>query len=67
MGVSGPSLLIESTDSTIILIRQFRAVNYSHKVKSPLIVPLMDTPTLPTAEVKVPKLDVPTFHGNIIH
>ena len=41
----------------------------SHKIKSLFAVTPADTPTLPTTEgtgVKLPKLDVPEFDGNII-
>ena len=42
----------------------------SYKIKSLLVVPPADTPTPATTdgtEVKLPKVDVPTFDGNIIH
>ena len=48
-----------------------RQLSYtSYKIKSLLVVPPMDTPTPATTDgtgVKLPKLDVPTFDGNIIH
>lgn len=42
----------------------------SHNIKSLLVVPPTDEPTRPTTDgtgVKLPKLDVPVFDGNIIH
>ena len=49
------------------LERQLSTV--SQKIKSLLVVPLMSTSTSITTDtgVKLPKLDVPTFDGNIIH
>ena len=42
----------------------------AHKIKSLLAVPPTDAPVRPTTDgagVKLPKLDVPVFDGNIIH